>query len=266
MNSYYLNTIRLSRGVIKNWWWLLPLAWLAGPSRGWPKKGISFLRSREVFLKLYDGSKFICLLEEVYTVVEVYAYNEYRVFEIDAKTIIDVGANIGISTVQLAHRYPDAFIWAIEPSLDAIYRLKININLNRLSDRVEIVQAAVGGKDGTGILMLGSTSAINSVSLNDHEENSNSEEIKILSLASVIDLTNSNCIDIMKLDCEGAEYPFFQQSDVQDLKKINYIIGEVHKIGSKTHNEMVTKFKEADYNFVLRNIRGEYGIFEAKSV
>lgn len=263
MNYGYINTLRSSRRLIKNWW-LLPLAWFVGPSRGWPKKGIFFFRSREILLKIRDGSKFICLFEEVYTVVEVYVHNEYHLSETNAKVIVDVGANIGISTIQLARRYPGAFIWAIEPSLDAIDRLKINIDLNGLSNRTKIVQAAVGGKDGSGILMGGSTSAVNSVSTRDYQELSSPEEVPVLSLASVLSMT-SDPIDIMKLDCEGAEYPFFELSAIEDLKKIRYVVGEAHKFGSKTHNEMIIKFEEAGFDVTWRNVNGIYGIFEVKS-
>lgn len=206
----------------------------------------------------------MCLLEEVYTVVEVYVHNEYHLSETNAKIIVDVGANIGISTIQLARRYPDAFIWAIEPSLDAIDRLKINIDLNKFSDRTQVVQAAVGGKDGSGILLVGSTSAVNSVSVSDCQEVPNTAEVPILSLASVLSMT-SGPIDIMKLDCEGAEYPFFELSEIEDLKKIRYIVGEAHEFGSKTHNDMIMKFKEAGFDITWRNVNGIYGIFEARS-
>jgi len=58
--------------------------------------------------------------------------------------VVDVGANSGILTLQLAQAVPEGRVFAFEPTHYALTRLKRNLELNpELSPRVETVQAFV---------------------------------------------------------------------------------------------------------------------------
>ena len=56
----------------------------------------------------------------------IYAFSEFKyAFKIpQGGVILDLGANIGISTIYFAQKYPTAKIFAIEPNLDSFLLLK----------------------------------------------------------------------------------------------------------------------------------------------
>jgi FkbM family methyltransferase len=63
------------------------------------------------------------------------------------KTILDIGANIGIMTVHLSKRFPQAHIHAIEPIPDNLYVLQRNVAHYKLTN-VTVHGLAVGNQEG----------------------------------------------------------------------------------------------------------------------
>ena len=63
---------------------------------------------------------------------------------------IDIGANVGIFSLYMAQRFPDALIYAFEPGRDAFLRLLNNIKVNpHLESRINPFFAAVGADSPT---------------------------------------------------------------------------------------------------------------------
>src|SRR5438128_9459358 len=74
-------------------------------------------------------------------------------------TIVDVGAFIGLYTIALAKRVgPSGKVVAFEPDPDNFTALKAHVELNNVSDRVELIQAAVGTQDGATSFETGKAS------------------------------------------------------------------------------------------------------------
>lgn len=65
-------------------------------------------------------------------------------------TFIDVGANIGTTTIPALRHFAEAV--AIEPAPENIDLLRANLALNRLDDRVRVIEAAASNRAGTVIL------------------------------------------------------------------------------------------------------------------
>ncbi len=64
-------------------------------------------------------------------------------------TCVNVGANVGVYVLQFAHwSAPDGTVIAFEPNPAAARVLERHVAMNRLGDRVKIVQAAVGSAAG----------------------------------------------------------------------------------------------------------------------
>lgn len=63
--------------------------------------------------------------------------------------IVDVGANIGTSTLDLLARYPDASAISIEPDPSNYLLLRHNVMTNGIDTRVRTINVAVGDRDGT---------------------------------------------------------------------------------------------------------------------
>ncbi len=71
---------------------------------------------------------------------------EKRIYHFESETetpsILDCGANIGMSMLYFKHVYPGARITAFEPDPDVVPFLRANIETNKLAD-VRVVQAAL---------------------------------------------------------------------------------------------------------------------------
>lgn len=76
-----------------------------------------------------------------------------------AATFVDVGANVGTTTLYAARTGAFDRLVAMEPSPDNLAMLRLNVDANGLADRVQIVAAACGAEPGTVELMLSSQSA-----------------------------------------------------------------------------------------------------------
>lgn len=254
----YISFGRASRRVIVGWWWVLPLAWLAGPSRCWPRNGIRLLKQRPVQVKLQGGNRFLCYLDEVFTIIEVIVFEEYGSVQKSLATIVDIGANIGVSSVWLAQKYPEATIWSFEPAPSTFSRLQVNVALNGIESRVHLIAAAAAGTNGHGTFAIGPTSSTSSLS--------NSEStgicVNLISLPAILEMVGGQ-VDLMKIDCEGGEYDFFACASQDALKAIRHIVGEAHDVGSERHGIMISKLRDAGFTVSEFKVRGQLETFEA---
>jgi len=66
----------------------------------------------------------------------------------DCQTMIDVGSNIGTMTLAVALRNPDIRFVCVEPNERAGRLLRQSLTLNRVADRVTLIDAVAGEADG----------------------------------------------------------------------------------------------------------------------
>jgi FkbM family methyltransferase len=71
------------------------------------------------------------------------------------RTFVDVGANIGTSTIPALTVFGAADAVSVEPDAENYKLLRCNLIANELDDRVRTVRAAVSDRRGTGVLELG---------------------------------------------------------------------------------------------------------------
>lgn len=111
----------------------------------------------------------------------------------------DVGANIGSYTV-LASAVAGAHATAIEPVPSTFVRLKNNISINNIEERVQLVNAGVGSSDGL-LHFTSDRDTVNHV-LPDGESNEHSIEVKIRTLDEIC---RNRIPTLIKMDVEGFE-------------------------------------------------------------
>lgn len=158
------------------------------------------------------------------TLLQIFFGEEYGMpFEIKPTTIVDCGANIGLSAVYYANRYPEATIIAIEPDRSnfsylqkntAPYKNVICLNKAIWSERkmIELVDIGTGNW-----------------SLQSRETNDSAPgAIEAISINDLIHEYNLSTIGILKVDIEGAEKQLFSV-DFQDwIHKTKSIAIELH--------------------------------------
>ena len=144
---------------------------------------------------IYKG-KSITLEDGTGDIPGVFGSEEYGSLEVENEIVIDIGANIGDSTIYFALNNAKKVI-ALEP-YPYPYNIALkNIKINNLEDRIILLNAGCG-QDGTIKVNpeLGNTLGSDLKSFND------GIDIKIMSLKTLL---NDYNIDkaILKMDCEG---------------------------------------------------------------
>lgn len=244
-----------------NWYLLAPLSWMALPSRCPPRRGVASLAGRQVTVKIRNGYRARCRLDEFFPFVEVFALRAYDVQRVrwpDARTIVDVGANVGAATLWFAREAPHATIIAVEPASRVTSVLRYNIHANRLERRVRIVSAALAGRSGT--VEIAQTGA--SVSRKVGRGSSKAERVRAISLEELLDRHGLGEVDLLKLDCEGAEFDVLLSSDDRVLRRNRVIVGEYHVPNRAELRRLLGRLEEAGFTTTASS--GEsLGVFEA---
>ena len=237
------------RAAFPAWWWLLPAAWVLGPSRLPPRDGMRRLQHVELRVTLRNGTVVHSRVNELFGLLEIWALDVYSVPELDwsqMKSIVDVGANVGFATLYFASKAPTARIVAIEPALDSLSRMERNLRDNGVSERVSVIHAAVGAHAGLAYTEAGDNSRLTKVNAQPTE---GAEQTDVINFSSVVDLANGS-IDLLKLDCEGGEYALVDGATDEDLASVNAIVGEYHPTETSVLTSFFVKLKQAGFDEV----------------
>lgn len=172
------------------------------------------------------GSFFIPDFLSAYIYWEIFLYKIYDVPGITGSnlTILDVGANIGLASLRFKMLYPDADIYCFEP-----YKLHFELlNKNILNSKFKGIHpypvGIAGNKRHAKFYLHAKNSGAHSI----HPEDLSFKtiEIDLIDLNEAISNTKLGICDLLKLDCEGAEYEIIKSIDGQIAPKIRQIVYE----------------------------------------
>jgi FkbM family methyltransferase len=182
------------------------------------------------------------------------------------KTIVDVGANVGCFAIYAAHASPDARIFCFEPEASNYGNLSHNITANQLDDRVSAFQFAVAARSGKRSLALNG-SLSNSFDI--APANANRETVDCTTLSEIIASQSLKSIDLLKLNCEGAEHEILASCTSEDFARIRDIRLEYHNIDDQKRNgDFLLAFLTAHGYRILRftTYLGRSGFIWAKHI
>ena len=147
---------------------------------------------------------------------------------INLRTVIDAGANIGLTSIYFARHYPMCEIIALEPNTATYARCLKNISLNNI-ETIELIKKGLWSR---------TTKLKADQSFRDGEdwsfrlvEASNNEDAQFetISVDDIIRVNKLERIDFLKIDIEGGEKEIFNtQNNLDWLKKVNIIAVEIH--------------------------------------
>ena len=187
---------------------------------------------------------------------EIFIKKEYDLVK-KGDFVVDIGANIGLFSL-FALSKGASKILSVEPDKRNCAHLKQN--LSQFSE-VTIVEEAISDKDGSIEFFSSEVSSINSTIKNDENFSNFTKEpiqcykVSCLSPSSLINKYKITKIDFLKIDCEGGEFAFFENLDVEFLvNKISKIVCEVHKFaGSQDDYENKIKKKLIKCGFLIKD-------------
>lgn len=188
---------------------------------------------REATIRL-DGATYTLGLAtaEIYTLIEQYHDRLYdRAAEFIPRpgwTVVDVGANVGIVSIQQARR--GARVFAFEPNAECFRRLRRNVAANRLSPYISAVNCAVGAAPGRGMLLVPrGLTTFGSVTPLADTASAPESAVDVTSLDHVMPSLDVARIDLLKIDAEGAEYDVLRGAE-RTLGIVDRVVVEYHSL------------------------------------
>lgn len=182
-------------------------------------------------------------------------------------TVMDIGAAIGEFTLLAALQASKGRVIAYEPFSGSFDLLRDNLAQNTISN-VIIHKIAVWSKDDELKLDFSLAEPLQMKSEKSYSETAHSHIITpAISLQHAMIQNELIDLDLLKLDCEGAEFPILLDADPNVWSHIKRVIMEYHDgYQGHHHNELVEFFYTNGFNVkVTPNIvHGELGYLYAK--
>lgn len=119
-------------------------------------------------------------------------------------TFVDVGANFGLFTCQVANANYDVRVIAVEPNYKIVESLLKNIQLNELQARVRVVNAAISKKVQLVSMLQGASDNLGTTKTSEGDIGA----FSVLSspLEYILDENKLSDIELLKIDIEGNEF------------------------------------------------------------
>jgi FkbM family methyltransferase len=143
-------------------------------------------------------------------------------------TIVDLGANVGLTSLYYAGEYPGARIVCVEPDPENAALLRHN--LQRLGERGTVVEAAAASRLGPVFLSAGGGTWGRFVA----EEGSGARSVEGITIPRLMELHGIDRIDLLKVDIEGSERDLFADCSSW-IDAVSAIIIELHGEYSVDH-------------------------------
>jgi FkbM family methyltransferase len=145
----------------------------------------------------------------------------------DNSVIIDIGANNGVYSVYSAVKSKNTIVYSYEPVPATYETLVENINLNKLKKNIIPFNLGIASKKEKRKLFCGGGSLYNSLIF----KKAKFLDIHCISLKDVFELNGLKNCDILKIDCEGAEFEILYNTPKACFSMIKEIRMEYHNIG-----------------------------------
>ena len=208
-------------------------------------------------LRFRDGTQFrVRTAMEVWVIIETYLGHTYEQNSFDVQNnwvIIDIGAGLGEFSITAAKKCPNGIVYAYEPFRESFELMQENILLNNVVN-TKVYPYAVGGnvglmhlKTASGVPVLYST-AINDSYLGRHDA-----IVQGTTLDEVFETFHLENCDLIKIDCEGAEYDILFHTSSSTLQKTKRICLEYHNgITKFTHLDLVHFLESHGFLVILK--------------
>jgi FkbM family methyltransferase len=141
------------------------------------------------------------------------------------RTVIDLGANIGLATLYFSGMYPEAKLFSVEAEASNFSLLQENLSGLIHAKRCEAVLAAVWHEDGVVFQTLSIPERHNANQFGERGDISRS--VEAISMATVLDRSGFEEVDLLKVDIEGGETELFK-GDLSWLDRVKAIAIEFH--------------------------------------
>ena len=171
----------------------------------------------------------------------------------DGWTIVDVGAAMGDFTVHAARRCPRGTVYAFEPLPDSFARLEEHIRLNGVTN-VRAFSQAIAAREGP--LALYTVTGLSGQHRTAGDGSAASAPLVTVRATTLGDAFERNGIarcDLLKIDCEGAEFEILLGLAPEVLSRVARIVLEYHDhVTVHTHEELARMLETRGFAVTVR--------------
>ncbi len=189
---------------------------------------------------------------DVWSVKEAVLDRFYQRYGFDfepAWTVLDIGAGLGEFTLLAARADQRNRVYAFEPHAGSFALLQENVTRNGLVNIVA-VNDALSSRTGPLMLDVSNSEPVHQQSRRD--EGSGGPQRHVVKSVSLGDLLNTyelDVVDLVKLDCEGAEYDILLNAPAWVLDRIHRIVLEYHdEFTPHVHGDLVRFLEHAGFS------------------
>lgn len=176
--------------------------------------------------------------------------DEYGLTKLAKKpaTVLDVGGNIGLFTLWAGVNFPQATIHVYEPNPDLLGYLESNVR----QVGATVFAEGVAGQDGAGTFIENGESMIGQCKV------APAGAISLVSLRTAVERLGGS-VDLLKLDCEGAEWEIFD--DLEQIQNVGMVRMEYHLTRpDRSLGWMIDRLKSVGFSLLKLQLNQGFGI------
>jgi len=250
-----IHALKIAKKKFKNWY-IFPLIYLKLYFRSIAK----IITKKNLIIKLRTKST------DFLTFVNIWIFDEYLKNKIDIKNndvIIDIGGHIGLFALYASQFCKKGQIYSYEPVIENYNLFIKNVKNNNLTN-IKVFNTAVSKSNDKIDLFLNDDQAAHSI----FTKSKNINEVNSITLQNIFEKNKIKNCDLLKIDCEGAEYEILENLPIKYLEKIQKIIIECHFVKTKQDffNDLKTNLKQQNFELVEKELDNELVILFGEKI
>lgn len=181
---------------------------------------------------------------------EIFTDRDYKILDQIIKNaknlILDIGAHLGFFSIYAKTINKDIPITAFEPDERNFDLLKENLKLNHIKN-ITVKRVAVSNTIQKQSLYISADSHNHSLLQSANVEQNNTKVVDTTTLDKILAWTP--VCDLVKMDCEGAEFEIIKNLTPETFKKIKTFYVEYHEFGDNLKKENLSEvFRKNNFN------------------
>ena len=233
-------------------------------TRDWPHFLLNRLRRPNGDTKTFRlrNGQFISIAnDQTFVLNEIFRERVYDVPGVDlrsCRTIVDLGANVGVFALYAAANAPNATIHCFEPAAATFAALQQNMNANHLN----VVTHALAISTSCGPARFYRAGTAVEWSLNS-DAGAVCEEVNCIDLDHLFDIVDDDAIDFLKMDVEGVELDVLGSAADEQLRRIGVLSVEWHH-SSESLVPLVNRLRQLEFDAGIEVADGNVRYLKAK--
>ena len=250
-----MNKIQLifkARKIFTNWQTLINIYF-----KTIKKENVILETRNNIKIKIRTNSTDIMQLGTVW-LVEDYEVSGFNINNEDI--VIDIGAHIGLFSLFVSQYCKNGKIFSYEPIEENYNILKENTELNKIKNIIPF-NSAVSNQSNKLKIFIDSDDSAHSI----FESDKKFIEVNSTTIKSIFDENEIKNCNLLKLDCEGAEYQIIESIPKEYFLKIDKMIIEYHKANEniKLYNKLIQNLNDNLFKIKIEKISDSMGMIYA---